>query len=252
MKNIRKLVSPNFNDRAGGIQPTILILHYTGTSTGQEAEDYYMNTKTDPKAGPISPHYMIERDGSVTQFVEEGKRAFHAGKSWWNGETDINSHSIGIELVNPGHDKGYLDFTPEQMESLSKLVKDILTRNDIPPHRILGHSDVFPHVTVDRIKPDPGEKLNWAWLASEGIGLWPQPDKDDYDMAAVLYADPVSLRQAFTEYGYDPNGSDHDVIAAFQRHFQPEAYAQKRQGLADDDTAARLHWLLKAKNAYNP
>lgn len=251
MRNIRKLASPNCEERHGGAQPTILIIHYTGTSTGREAEDYYMNVKTDPNAGPISPHYMIERDGSVTQFVEEDKRAYHAGKSWWDGETDINSHSIGIELVNPGHENGYIDFTPEQIESLAELVQDILTRNDIPPHRILGHSDVFPHVTEKRIKPDPGEKLNWAWLAAQGVGLWPEPEQDDYDLAAMVYGDEASLRQAFTEYGYDPSGSMEDIVAAFQRHFQPEAHIEKRAGVPDKDTAAKLHWLLKAKNAYS-
>lgn len=252
MVAMRTLRSTNFNERAGGVRPTILILHYTGTLSGQEAEDYYMNRKSHAQSGPISPHYMIERDGVVTQFVDEDKRAWHAGKSWWDGEQDINSHSIGIELVNPGHDHGYIDFTPEQMASLEALVTGILSRNDILPCRVLGHSDIFPDVTPTRYKPDPGERLDWAWLAARGIGLWPKPQQDDYDMAAILYADETSLRNALTEYGYDPRSKTDEVIAAFQRHFQPEAHFENRAGKADAETAARLHWLLKAKNSHNP
>lgn len=247
MKNFRKLVSPHFNDRVGVIAPKILILHYTGTTTAQEAEDYYMDIKRHAQSGPVSPHYMIDRDGSVTQFVDESKRAWHAGKSWWAGDQDINSHSIGIELVNPGHDHGYIPFTQDQMDSLRVLVTDILQRNPIPPHHVLGHTDIAP-----TRKPDPGELMDWPWLAAHGIGLWPKPDQDDYDMAAALYPDETSLRDAFTEYGYDPNISTTEVISAFQRHFQPEAHLQNRAGKVDADTAARLHWLLKMKNSYKP
>jgi N-acetylmuramoyl-L-alanine amidase len=246
MLNIRKLISPNFNDRAGGVKPSILVLHYTGTDTAQEAEDYYMNIKTHAKAGPISPHYMIDYDGTVTQFVDEEKRAWHAGHSWWDGKSDINSHSIGIELVNPGHDRIYQPFTPAQMQSLAMLVQDILKRNDIPAYNIVGHSDIAP--ALNRNKPDPGENMDWEWLATQHIGLFPAPEQDDFDMADVLYNDLSNLRRALNEYGYDPRVTDQEAIAAFQRHFQPDAHHNKIAGIPDQDTAARLHWLLHQKN----
>lgn len=248
MHPIRKLISPNFNDRAGGVRPSILVLHYTGTDTASEAEDYYMNVKTHGKSGPISPHYMIDRDGSITQFVDEEKRAWHAGQSWWDGKSDINSHSIGIELVNPGHARQYIAFTNDQMTALAALINDILSRHDIPAHNIVGHSDISP--ATDREKPDPGEKLDWEWLATQGIGLFPAPKKDDFDMADVLYADQTSLRDALTAYGYDPKVSDDEAIAAFQRHFQADAHHDKTAGIPDQETAARLHWLLNQKNAF--
>jgi N-acetylmuramoyl-L-alanine amidase len=250
MPDIRKLISPNFDERAAGAKPAILILHYTGTATGLEAEAVYLDPRPPKKKskGPVSPHYMIDRDGLITQFVDEQKRAWHAGHSWWDGRGDINSHSIGIELVNPGHKYGYLDFTKPQMESLALLVRDILSRHDIPPHYILGHSDIAP--ATEREKPDPGEKMAWAWLAANGIGLWPDPQQEDYDQSQPLLADSASLRQALTDYGYDPRVTDEEVIKAFQRHFQPEAYAQNRPGISDRETTARLHWLLHRKNAF--
>lgn len=248
MLDIRKLISPNFNDRAGGVSPGIIILHYTGTATGQEAEDVYLDPNPPPEKskGPVSPHYMIDLDGAVTQFVDEEKRAWHAGYSWWDGKTDINSHSIGIEVVNPGHKYGYLDFTHAQMDALAALIRDILTRNNIPPYCILGHSDIAPG--TDREKPDPGEKMDWAWLAAQGIGVWPLPQQIDYDHADILYTDDAGLRQALTKYGYDPRVTLKEAVTAFQRHFQPDVFKTGTAGTPDRETAARLHWLLTAKN----
>lgn len=248
MLNIRELISPNFNDRAGGVQPSILVLHYTGTDTAREAEEYYLNIRNHATVGKISPHYMIDRDGTITRFVAEEKRAWHAGHSWWDGKGDINTHSIGIELVNPGHDRTYIPFTKEQMEALAELTRGILSRHEIPAHNIVGHSDISP--AARRNKPDPGEKLDWEWLAAEGIGLFPAPEKDDFDMVDVLYADMASLRRALNEYGYDPRVSDDEVIAAFQRHFQADAHHQGVAGIPDRETGARLHWLLNRKNAF--
>ncbi len=246
---IRKLISPNSNDRAGGVRPTILVLHYTGTATGKEAEDVYIdpNPPLEKSKGPVSPHYMIDRDGSITQFVDEQDRAWHAGHAWWDGRGDINSHSIGIELVNPGHRYTYLDFAKPQMESLAILVQEVLSRHDIPPHYILGHSDISP--AKDREKPDPGEKMDWAWLAERGIGLWPDPQQEDYEAAETLFAESANLRRGLTEYGYDSQVTDEEALMAFQRHFQPEAYAQNRSGQPDRKTRARLYWLLNRKRA---
>lgn len=248
MLNMRKLISPNFNERAGAVSPTILILHYTGTFSAQEAEDYYMNVRHHAASGPISPHYMIDKDGTITQFVAEDKRAWHAGKSWWEGYDDINSHSIGIELVNPGHDHGYHPFPQAQMDALAVLAQDILSRHQIPPHRILGHSDIAPSR-----KPDPGELMDWAWLASKGIGLWPAPGPDDYAMGDLWLAQPDGLRRAFTDYGYDPRLAQTEILRAFQRHFQPDLFQKPNLPLiADRETAGRLHWLLRSKNSTQP
>ncbi len=248
MVAIRKLISPNFNDRAGGVTPSILVLHYTGTDGADEAEEYYMNIRIDPGAGQISPHYMIDYDGRITQFVDEEKRAWHAGQSWWDGKDDINSHSIGIELVNPGHERVYTPFTGAQMDALAELAHDILGRHAIPACNIVGHSDISP--ATSRKKPDPGEKLDWAWLAMRGIGLFPVPETSDFDAADRLYTDAASLRRGLNAYGYDSRVSDAEAVSAFQRHFQADAHHNGSAGVPDRDTAARLHWLLNRKNGF--
>ena len=149
--------SPNFNERIGYVAPTMIVIHYTGMKTAQDA----LERLCDP-AAEVSAHYVIDEDGTLYQLVEEDKRAWHAGVSEWEGETDINSASIGIELVNPGHEFGYREFPPEQMEALSELCKDIMARHDIGT--VLGHSDVAPER-----KQDPGELFDWGWLAEQGI-----------------------------------------------------------------------------------
>lgn len=234
--------SPNFNDRAGGAWPSLVVLHYTGTFTGDEAAAYYLNQSKDEKAGPISPHYMIDRDGSITQFVDEDKRAWHAGKSWWAGVEDINSHSIGIELVNPGHDNGYIPFAEAQMQSLLELLRGVVSRHGIQPGGILGHSDVSP--AIARNKSDPGELFDWAWLNRHGIGLWPRTRAADYAGGQAFLEDEQTLRDALTAFGYDPRVPLYEVVLAFQRHYQPDAVAEGRGGQADDEMAARLYSLL--------
>lgn len=246
---IRRLESPNYNNRVDGAKPDSAILHSTGAGAVASRRVYMQKDS-------VSPHYMIERNGKVTQFVDEKNRAWHAGQSWWDGEMDMNNYSIGIELVNPGPTKRYIPFTPAQMEALANLLggaSGILARYKIPAHRVLGHSDVSPDPT--RKRPDPGELMDWFWLAQRGIGLYPQPTQEDYDLSAKTLNTPESLRAAFTAYGYDPReniASFTDIITAFQRHFQPEAHFEKRAGIPDKDTAARLHWLLNAKNSYKP
>ncbi|MCB1650820.1 MAG: N-acetylmuramoyl-L-alanine amidase [Alphaproteobacteria bacterium] len=149
--------SPNFEGRAEGQAPSMILIHYTGMQTGREA----LERLCDP-AAKVSAHYVIEEDGRIFALVSEDKRAWHAGVSCWEGQTDINSLSIGIELVNPGHEWGYRPFPPAQMQSLAALCKDIMARHEIKT--VLGHSDVAP----DR-KQDPGELFDWAWLAAQGI-----------------------------------------------------------------------------------
>jgi len=196
----------------------MLVLHYTGMQSAGEA----LARLCDPTA-KVSAHYLIDETGAVYRLVPEDRRAWHAGVSYWRGKTDINSRSVGIELVNPGHAWGYRPFPEPQLEALCALAGEILDRHPIPPRNVVGHSDIAP----DR-KLDPGEKFDWARLAAAGIGLWP---------AKPGGATGV-LRDMLAEYGYDV--STRHAIAAFQRHFRPA----RVDGLADDETIGLLAALL--------
>jgi len=154
--------SPNYNDRTVDAVD-LLVLHYTGMASCEAA----LARLCDP-AAQVSAHYLIDEDGTVYRLVAEEHRAWHAGVSCWAGERDVNSRSIGIELVNPGHDLGYRNFPYQQMRALALLCRQILSRHPIPASRVLAHSDVAPGR-----KRDPGEKFDWAWLAGQGVGLWP-------------------------------------------------------------------------------
>ena len=160
--------SPNHDARPAGKPIDILLLHYTGMRDAEAA----LRRLTDP-AAKVSSHYLIDEDGATYRLVDEGRRAWHAGVSYWGGERDINGVSIGIELVNPGHEFGYRPFPQPQMEALVELGRAILARHPIPPARVLGHSDVAP-----TRKTDPGELFDWRALAEAGIGLWPTPPRD--------------------------------------------------------------------------
>lgn len=223
----------------GATNPTFLILHYTETETAEYAADLLTGRRPHPHGEKVSAHYMVDEEGIVTRFVDETKRAHHAGLSYWDGVQDINSHSIGIEIVNPGRKYGYRAFPPAQIEAVKALCKDILSRHDIPAHRVLAHSDVAPGR-----KADPGELFPWRDLAAEGIGLWPAPLREDFEKAA----DDASVRAALTAYGYDPRVDFTDAVTAFQRHFQPEVFESSgNAGLVTPDTAARLYSLLRIK-----
>jgi N-acetylmuramoyl-L-alanine amidase len=222
--------SPNFDRRPPGYRVDMLVLHYTGMRSAEAA----LARLCDPEA-KVSAHYCIDEDGTVYILVDEAHRAWHAGKSAWAGATDINACSIGIELVNPGHEWGYRDFPEPQMAALEALAAEIVHRHEIPARRVLGHSDVAP-----TRKQDPGERFDWPRLARRGIGLWPAPAPDlaaSPDRATVL----AGLRR----YGYEaPDGDEGPATAAiiaFQRHFRP----RKLDGAADAETAARLAALLR-------
>jgi N-acetylmuramoyl-L-alanine amidase len=209
--------SPNHDDR-GGASVDMLVLHYTGMKSAQEALDRLC----DPGA-KVSAHYTIDEDGTVYVHVPEARRAWHAGVGHWAGTSDINARSIGIELVNPGHEFGYRAFPQEQIASLTTLCHSILMRHPIPSWRVLGHSDVAP-----ARKEDPGELFPWAQLAKAGIGLWPQA------VASDLGAD------ALIRYGYDPDAPQEKLVTAFQRHFRPK----KLDGNWDVECAGLLTSLL--------
>jgi N-acetylmuramoyl-L-alanine amidase len=194
--------SPNFNAR--GQPVSILVLHYTGMESGQAALDRLR----DPDA-KVSAHYLVEEDGRVFALVAEDQRAWHAGAGAWGGCKDVNSASIGIEIVNGGHDFGLPDFPDVQIEAVIALSRDILTRHAIAPRNVIGHSDMAPSR-----KTDPGEKFPWARLAAAGIGLWP-----DAPAPAVPEADAM-WGLAMIGYPVQDNSLD-DVVRAFQRRFRP-------------------------------
>jgi N-acetylmuramoyl-L-alanine amidase len=217
--------SPNREPRPNGTAVDILLIHYTGMLTGAAALDRLC--QPDAK---VSAHYLIEEDGRVMRLVPEELRAWHAGVACWAGRTDINDRSIGIELVNPGHEFGYRAFPEAQMAALIDLAEAIRTRHPIPAHRVLGHSDVAPER-----KQDPGELFDWPRLARHGLGVWAR------EVAEPLSTPDLEWFQARLERaGYCTNAEPSALIAAFQRHFRPEAVT----GVPDTGTAARLTGLL--------
>lgn len=216
------IVSSNFNDRKLGQCIDMLVIHYTGMESEKAAVDNLCNSDTG-----VSAHYIIGEDGSVNRLVDEDKRAWHAGVAWWRGALDINSRSIGIELVNPGHEFGYHAFPELQMEALIGLAQAILRRHHIPPRNIVGHSDVAP-----TRKSDPGELFDWRRLAKSGIGLWP-------DGAVPVSARAEDVGAMLSAFGYETVDLQ-ATIKAFQRHFRPELV----DGTPDDETIGRLNRLL--------
>jgi len=233
--------SPNHGERAGGRRPSILLLHYTGMLTAGAAIDRLC----DPAAG-VSSHYVVDEDGSIVRLVDEDRRAHHAGVSRWAGDEDVNSASIGIEIVNPGHEHGYRDFPAAQIDAVVALSRRIVDRWSIAPERVLGHSDVAPER-----KTDPGERFPWPRLAAAGIGHWvaPEPITDGPSYRQGDEGQPVSALQAFLgHYGYGlPLTGVFDeqtvaVVTAFQRHFRPALV----DGVADRSTVLTLKRLSDA------
>ena len=229
--------SPNFDARTA--PPEILVLHYTGMPTGEAA----LARLRDPEAR-VSSHYLVEEDGRIFRLVAEERRAWHAGVSFWKGARNLNGVSIGVEIVNPGHEFGYRAFPDAQVAAVIDLVADIRTRWTIDDGRIVGHSDVAPER-----KDDPGELFPWKRLAEAGHGLWveapPAPGLPlaQGDEGAGVFA----LQAGFTRLGYDlpPSGrfdaATKAVVIAFQRHWRQD----KVDGIADGATRAQLIALLR-------
>ena len=218
--------SPNFDERDAKVGIRYAVLHYTGMKTRDEA----LARLCDPEA-KVSAHYVIDEKGRVYMLVDEPKRAWHAGKSFWRGATDINSASVGIELVNPGHEFGYKAFTAEQLCVLKDLLKGIVVRNALNPLTcLLGHSDVAP-----TRKTDPGELFPWQDFAAKGLGVWPEPTADD----------AADLREGEAEtllgtIGYDTTDAK-AALLAFQRRYDPANLT----GLPERETAGRLRALAR-------
>ncbi len=222
---IRSLPSPNHGPREPGTVIDMLVLHYTGMPTARDA----LARMTDPKA-EVSAHYCVDEDGAVLRLVEEDRRAWHAGISWWRGRTDVNNRSIGVEIVNPGHEFGYRDFPEAQMVAVQALCREILARHPaIAPRDVVGHADVAPWR-----KEDPGERFDWPRLAAAGTGLWPTAAQV---AAAPETGDPAQLLTAIG-YRVDAKVSPLEkALTAFQRHFHPDAVT----GQADGETLKRLN-----------
>lgn len=238
----RVVPSPNHDERTA--PPDIILLHYTG----MESADAALQRLCDPEAR-VSSHYMVFESGSIVQLVPEERRAWHAGISSWEGATDINARSIGIEIANPGHDFGYPEFGKRQIAATITLCRGIIAHRQIRRDRVLAHSDVAPSR-----KRDPGEKFPWRLFAESGVGLWVEPVAIT-DWLSLIPGDSgdtvKELQASLAEYGYGVEVSGQydeitkDVVTAFQRHFRPAQV----DGLADTSTRETLRKLLAARAA---
>lgn len=229
-----RLESPNHGPRPGGCEIDMLVLHYTGMPDRESA----LARMCDP-AAQVSAHYCIDEDGTLYRLVDESRRAWHAGRSFWRGATDVNDRSIGIELVNPGHEFGYRPFPEAQMLALRDLAREVLARHPISPQNVVGHADIAP-----LRKQDPGELFDWQRLARWGVGLWP-PLEEERQPEPDRPVDEIQLMLA--KYGYEVPVSGildeptRAVIAAFQRHFRP----RRVDGRLDSDTVRQLELLIE-------
>ncbi len=241
LENIIWQPSPNFDERGADIPIDMLVLHYTGMRTAEEALDRL----TDAQA-KVSAHYFVDEDGGIVSLVREEQRAWHAGVSEWRGESNINARSIGIEIVNPGHEFGYRPFPKRQMASVKALSIDIVRRHKVPPRNVVGHSDVAPER-----KEDPGELFDWRGLSDAGVGLWFEasaaiPHSDMGFSVGAQGAEVFALQQALQEIGYaaTPSGlfnpAFESIIFAFQRHWR----AARVDGIADPETQGIVYAVL--------
>ena len=231
--------SANYGDRAKDRAPDMILLHYTGMPDVEGALARLCTAGTD-----VSAHYVVLEDGRIVQCVPEARRAWHAGASSWAGEEDVNSCSIGVEIINRGHDWGYPEFPLRQIAAVIALCRGIMLRRKVPSHRVLAHSDVAP-----ARKQDPGEKFPWHSLANSGVGHWVQPSpvvRGETMKLGSISDDVASMQIAFARYGYSIpthgkyDGPTMEVVTAFQRHFRPV----RVDGVADHSTLNTLQALL--------
>ena len=230
-----ELPSPNHGPRPEGVTVDIMLVHYTGLPTADMAL-----TRLCQSGSGVSAHYTIDEDGTVYRHVPEHRRAWHAGVGCWRGCRDINSRSIGIELVNPGHEWGYRPFPAIQMAAFQTLALDILKRHPIAPDSVIGHADI-----ACARKEDPGELFDWQSLAEAGIGVWPEVKTA---CSRAISLDDRTVGGLLTTYGYDVETAGlHPCLVAFQRHFDPNRLFQEARA----ETLHRLQALVSAhiKNA---
>jgi len=214
--------SPNQDPRPDGIPIDMLVLHYTGMQSAKDALERLCDGQAQ-----VSAHYLIDEGGKVVSLVGEECRAWHAGVAWWRGRVDVNARSIGVELVNPGHEFGLAPYPEAQMAALIELCRDIVTRHAVRPGNVVGHSDVAP-----RRKQDPGELFPWSRLAEAGVGFWPGP------------CEPLRIEQGLAlsmlaEIGYQTDDWQKS-IEAFQRRYRPAGIS----GFIDGETAALIAAVL--------
>lgn len=235
----RLVYSPNVGVRKGAGFPKFLIMHYTGLESAARS----IAVLSDPVC-EVSCHYVVDVDGCIVQMVQEADRAWHAGVSYWQGETDINSYSIGIEIQNEGHVAGLPDFPEEQMLAVEQLALDIFRRHRMRPEHVLAHSDIAPQRKID-----PGEKFDWARLHRSGVGHWvvPMPPTVAPEVdPAVAHGSVKTCQRLLASYGYAVpvdgllSEPTRKVISAFQRHFRPE----RVDGLPDESTISTLEQLI--------
>lgn len=230
--------SPNFNDRKLPI--SMLVLHYTGMENGQAALDRLRDSRAE-----VSAHYVVEEDGRIYNLVEESRRAWHAGKGEWAGVKDVNSASIGIEIVNGGHDYGLPEFPDVQIDAVITLCRGVLKRHNIRAMNVIGHSDLAPGR-----KTDPGEKFPWAILAENGIGVWPdaqEPDRRALFSMGERDRGVAAAQRGLASMGYGIGVSGIfdqmtlDCVTAFQRRFRPDAI----DGVIDVETVSIISSLSR-------
>ena len=194
--------SANCGPRRGGARPDIVLLHYTAmTDTGEVLERL-----CDPGA-EVSSHYLVSPSGEVWQLVEEAERAWHAGAARWGGCADVNSRSIGIEIVNGGAEP----FAAPAMQAVELLVAGIMERWSVPPERVLGHSDVAPGR-----KADPGRRFDWRRLALQGMAVWSEAE-------ARGEADAAGFLRDARLFGYTAEVESEVLLEAFRSRFRPGA-----------------------------
>ncbi|WP_019643675.1 N-acetylmuramoyl-L-alanine amidase [Novispirillum itersonii] len=230
--------SPNHGPRAAGAVVDLLVLHYTGMPDGPAALLRMCQAEAQ-----VSAHYMVEEDGTVFQLVPEARRAWHAGVACWRGRADVNSHSIGIEIVNPGHEFGYRPFPAVQMQAVTALCRDILSRHPaISPGGVVAHADVAP-----ARKEDPGELFDWRFLAAQGVGLFPSPGEGQ--------ATPADAAALLRRIGYPLGDGDAETpdglraaLVAFQRRYRPADLS----GQPDAQTLAMLSAVAQALSGQGP
>ena len=235
-------VSPNFGPRRAGATPSIILLHYTGMENGESAEAWLCNPKPE-----VSSHYVVHENGRIVQLVREVERAWHAGAGSWQENADINSASVGIEIMNPGHEFGYTDFPDAQVAAVVALCRGIIRRHSIAPEKVLAHSDTAPGRKVD-----PGEKFPWVGLHEAGVGHFVEPvpiSDEGMTLTGGCVGKPVKeLQSMLAVYGYgleitgNYDEATRKVVAAFQRHFRPD----RVDGVADHSTVETLRKLLAA------
>lgn len=206
--------SPNFGPRRDGLEPSLVVLHYTAMASAEAALDRL----SDPDA-EVSAHYLIGADGTLWQLVREADRAWHAGQGEWRGQGDVNSRSVGIELDN----RGDHPFAEAQMAVLERLLPEIMERWSIPAHGVIGHSDMAPGR-----KRDPGRKFDWRRLARQGLAL--DPEVDPAALRDSRPAPPDAFDAPLRALGYSGNVPLETRIDAFLMRFRPQRMGSPSRG----------------------